>query len=351
MENNQQNTLIGPYYFGIVKANVPIPSSDTIKIGHEKAKDLGNHTMRIYLGPEFDQKYRRGEYSEIKTPERSLTELAKRPEIDAILGDKQFDVIVITCYDYASLPGLSSWGKEYKKFLQPEWFGNLNNENAVIDEWIDFSRHLCKTYPKKKFILSTWEGDNQCYEKGAWHAEITEESNNNVRGYAKWIRARTIGIRKANTTNCYSSVEMTSLRYIHGKKGLDVLHYVVKEVPDLDYLSYSMWESKKGDKFAEDIDYIRNTLNMNLNPKKPILFIGEVGYSSYERESGLVKNPDINYAAAKLATFLDVIQQKKIPYALVWNLFPMNDGKGENDYGAIDMDGKISPYGRVFQNK
>lgn len=203
----------------------------------------------------------------------------------------------------------------------------------------------------KKFILCTWEGDNQCWEDGAWNAKITDQGNENIKGYTKWIQARTQGIHSAMTHNVFSAVEMTSLNHLTKNGGLSVLNYVVKNVPDLDYLSYSMWESKYRDKFGNDVDYIQNTLKVNGNSKKPILFIGEVGYSCYERDKdGLVKNPDINYASGKLKNFIDVIRQKGLPYGLVWNLFPMDDGKGANDYYSIDKYGNISPYGEIYAN-
>ena len=351
MENMPQHTLIGPYWWG-----GDIDSNDKVSVGLSRSKMLNSKIIRIYLGCEFDKKYKGIEYSNKTTPENSLTDLAKRPEVAKILSDSQYEVIVITGYDWKSLPGLPSWGREYKKFLQPDWFdsttNNQSNNELVINEWCEFATHLKNTYPNKKFILCTWEGDNQCWEDGAWNAKITDQGNENVKGYTKWIQARTQGIHKAKPKNVFSAVEMTSLNHLTENGGLSVLNYVVKNVPALDYLSYSMWESKYRDKFSADIDFIRNTLNDNGNANKPTLFIGEVGYSCYERDNhGLVKIPDINYATQKLNNFIAVMNQKNIPYGLVWNLFPMNDGKGANDYYSIDKFGKISPYGDIYSNK
>lgn len=104
MKNNtQHDTLIGPYWWG-----GDVESDDKISVGLERSKILKSKIIRIYLGCEFDSKYKGIDYFNTVTPEKSLTSLSQRPEVAKILGDSQYEVVVITGYDWKALPGLPS---------------------------------------------------------------------------------------------------------------------------------------------------------------------------------------------------------------------------------------------------
>ena len=329
-ETKEFKTNVCPYYWGgRINAHV----GERLLKGFKMSLPLGANSIRIFMGSDANKVY---EEIDVPIKDITLTEMAGFTSFAEIFESKQYDTYVITGYDFTTAPAGSFWDKLYLDLD----FVNTHVQD-IKKEWIDFSQHLADKYPTKKFIMCTWEGDNDCWNGSAWDIKPSTfpKGPKQVEAYMRWIEIRSEAIRESGAPNVFSSVEMTSLRLT--QEGYPtVLNYLIANKPQLDYLSFSFWEAKKDKKTLSDaIDYIQKQLLDAYKTNPPVLFIGEFGFKKADWKG---KEAD------KLKEAIEVFNEKKLPYAFVWNLFPMVGGDGPNDFGSMDENGKLLPCGKVY---
>ena len=319
-----ETTAIGPYFWGGSISGVP--ASGIMAAGDAIAKGLDASVIRIYMGAKSDMDYTGGSC----IPNFTLTDLAKRSDFNAILSDPQFRTVVITAYDGVSFG--DCWTKSY---LDPAFYTPANIQK-IENEYTDFADYL-KQF-NKSFIISNWEGDNDAYCGSIGAAAVSDGAScpnapQNLAGLAAWFAARHAGIKAAGAANVFDAIEFNSVGILKDK-GLPSLLYDVIPSEAADYYSYSSYESinVSPDRFSADVDAIRGLLPGGQ------LMIGEFGF----------KVGDFGNAAAtalRLQETAQVIQDKSLPYGIVWNLLDNPVG-----FGLDNSAGTITPSGDVVKN-
>jgi hypothetical protein len=220
---------IGIYAWGYDTTSWP-GSPDQLNWGASKVSGLGSRTIRVYLGPE-------DVYHVLPASDGGTFDLATAaasPAYAALLGSASFDTILLTTYSAGD--DASNWTDGYTAA-----------EAATEQQQIaSLGQYLLKTYPGKTFVLLQWEGDNAISPVASNPAAWT--------GFTAWIQARAAGVVQAraaagsSTSQLYSGLEYNLVRSTTTGAPCDtsanpcVVSVVVPAV-DVDYYSYSSWDS------------------------------------------------------------------------------------------------------------
>jgi hypothetical protein len=317
------STLIGPYFWaGSVNG---VANSSIMAKGDTLADALGAKVIRIFMSPRSDTDYQGGSC----IPNFTLANLAKRSDFNKILSDPQFTTVIITAYD-----GVSFGDCQTKSYLDQNFYTPANTQK-IEQEYTDLANYL-KQF-NKTFIIDNWEGDNDAYCSEAY-AVATGNATcpgapNALAGLQKWFQARYVGIHASGAGNVFAAIEFNIVRALMNAHLPSVLYNVIPNV-SADYYSYSSYESinVSSTRFGADIDTIRAATN------NAPLIIGEIGF----------KVGDFGDAAAtagRLGQMLGVVQEKNVPYAIVWNLLDSPPGMG-----IYDSSGNITASGQTVKN-
>ncbi|MDP3954293.1 MAG: hypothetical protein Q8Q06_02660 [bacterium] len=324
------NTEIGIYFWGGA-----LDDSGTEGIlgpGHKLLEKIGSSSVRIAMSPRSDPDYG---ISKNCIANFSLTKLAERPDFKNILSNPKFETIMITAYDDSS--GVCN----NNEFLNPDFYTRQTLEK-IEKEYREFASYLNANFPDKFFIISNWEGDNSIYCGSASNAtaETCPDYGKNMEGFTRWINARTRGIKLSGATNVYSAIEFNSVKMLRDKKLPDILHDVLPII-NADFFSYSAYESTNqisphdnntGDKFTDDIKYIREILSVN-GFHQYRLIIGELGFNKSTGQE----------STDSLKIGLEVVAKANIKYTYIWNL--LNVG---GNFGLFDGGGELTQSGEYL---
>jgi hypothetical protein len=323
------NTKVGIYWWGGSLTGVPLANMYTQ--GQTLADSLlttnASGVIRVMMSSKSAMDYVGGAC----TLNSSLTNLAQSSIWNTILSDTTFATILITGYDWVSLPDCFT-----KNYLDPTFFTSANSA-AVTAEWKAFAQYLGATFPSKTFILEAWEGDNDCWCGASSVATLANCPNGptHVSGYTLWMQARSAGIAAARMPNVKSGIEFNDLDFLQPQGLPSILYTVVPQVTT-DYVSYSFYDSKfRVGTFAADILKIRKQMiNSGHNPST--LLIGELGYAT---------NNSNKTDESRVVGFLNVARNARIPYVTIWNMFDLDSSGNNTGFGAYDANGNLKPYG------
>ena len=313
------STVIGPYFWGGDLSGAA--GTAVMAAAKNLAKDLGTGVIRIAMSAKSDMDYAGGAC----IPNFTLAGLADRPDFKAILSDPQFKTVIITAYDGVSLHDCVT-----KSYLDPAFYTPANAEK-IKQEYTDFANYL-KQFSGKTFIIGNWESDNDADCGSTYNVTGGSLScptiSNSLAGLAAWFSLRHAGIHAAGASNVFDDIEFNSVNALHDKGLPSVLRDVIPQESS-DYISYSSYESinVSPDQLAQDIDTIRG-----IAPGKPLI-IGEFGYKVGDFGNAAA-------TAARLQQVVNVIQNKNIPYGIVWNLLDFPTG-----FGIYDTSGNITTSG------
>ena len=328
--------------------------SRSVAQGVDAIAEVGATVVRITLSPRYLRDYNMATNCAAGF---SLQSAAADPEIDRALSRRDVDVVMITAYD-----GTSFGDCETPRFLNPDFF-TTEHRAAVVAEYSDFALYLSRKFRNthKRFILSTWESDNQVY-CGAAYQYVEDASfreycqanytrlyggvpspNAALAGLRIWFQARYDGIadgrRRAQGEGIggmrvYSAPEMNVVRVLRGHGYPSVLYDVLPYV-NFDYVSYSAWESINFDdsvpRLREDLNRIRDVIGSTA------LIIGESGFSRSSSGSQVVTRVDEVLRAA-----LDW----GVEYVIHWELFDQDENWNS---GLYDLNGAPTPLESYFR--
>ena len=328
--------------------------SRSVAQGVDAIADVGARVVRITLSPRYLRDYNMATNC---VAGFSLQSAATDPEIDRALSRSNIDVVMITAYD-----GTSFGDCETHRFLNPDFF-TTEHRAAVVAEYSDFALYLSRKFRNthKRFILSTWEGDNQVYCGAAYQyvedASFRQYCNENysqlyggvrapdiaLAGLRIWLQARYDGIadgrRRAQGESIggvrvYSAPEMNAVRVLR-EHGYPSVLYDVLPFVNFDYVSYSAWESINVNEpvptLREDLNRIRDVVGSTA------IIIGESGFNR-------------NSSGPQVVTRVDEVLRAAldwgVEYVIHWQLFDQDENWKS---GLYDLNGAPTPFESYFR--
>jgi hypothetical protein len=314
---------VGIYYWG--GSLKTADSSTIIPAAKILADSLNGNTIRFTLACNDDEVYRGT--SNCLTG-YNLTALASRADFNSLITDPRFSTVIITAYDWASFSDCST-----TNFLDTAFYTPANTL-AIENEFTDFANYL-KTFSTKKFIITNWEADNQCYCGSAYYDPNCPSAPENIAGFTKWMNARASGIKAAAASNVKIGIEFCNIHSLEAAGKPDIIDTVIPYIYS-DYYLYSSYESINisPEQTASDIVFIRKKLAGFGKDSNALLF-GEMGFGALDWGSD-------SAAADRLQQIVNVVNKYNIPTAIVWTLIDT-----PTDFGAYDSNGIITDIGTV----
>ncbi len=313
----------------------------------ETAKEilnLGSDTLKIAVGPNYDENYRFHKDPEIKSV---LDLVRKNPDYTRVF-DLPFRNIMLWLYP------LSDRMSGFNKGEIP-----ADEAEGIYREIYDFSAYLLKTYSGsgKSFFVGNWEGDwhmlklNYNYE-----LDPTPET---IRGAIQWFNLRQKAISDAirdtphNNVRMYYYIELNHVLKSMERGKPSIVNTVLPHIKT-DFVSWSSYDvttkaamagGKEGKKrvFAA-LDYIEKHLPPS-DIKGKRVFIGEYGFNREQVSD-----------AAQQAEYTRRIMRWSLewgcPFVLYWELYcnEITDSGKHRGYWLIDNKGEKQPAWHLHQD-
>jgi hypothetical protein len=265
-------------------------SIDLLNWGADKVAELGSRTIRVFIGT-LDIKH----VYDVNPPGATeLTQIAQSPAYDKLFRDPRFQTYLLTAYSTGDVA--ANWVDGYTD----------SEYAAERDEIKKLGEYLLSNpaFAGKTFIILNWEGDNAIdglsNRRSVWDH------------YTRWIRARAEGVKLAgrnypsSSAHLFSGLEFNAIKSLDSKKtafcgtpvadpvnedplkNRCVIDYVAPQV-DVDYYSYSAWDSVNDKQGSPDEDLksrFKNDLSFALSKVKAArpevternFIIGEFGF-------------------------------------------------------------------------
>ncbi len=302
-------------------------------------RDMGSTTIKMSLS----SRYCTAEYHLPKDPSiRSLRDLAQRqPSVRAVL-DMSFANYIFWAYAFSQHRGDDS-----QQGLASFQDGLSDDEaSRVYREIHDLAAYLLKAYSGtgKRFYIGHWEGD--------WHLRWDYDRTGPlrpeaVRGMIRWLNVRQRAIDDAKRETPHHDVDVfgyTEVNLVHrGLHGQPCATTEVLPHIDVDYVSYSAWDSTNKPASAEALrtklfaalDFIEKKLRPrpHLPPGKRV-WIGEFGY------------PAISYSESQTDRNTRWVLRAGLewgcPFVLYWELYnnEVERSGRQRGYWMIDDQGR-----------
>lgn len=249
----------GVYNWNVNDSAFPRDGSiDLLNWAANKVAELGSRTIRVYIGTlDIHHVY------DVNPPGATeLVQLAQSPAYDKLFRDPRFQTYLLTAYSVGDTA--ANWVDGY-----------TDSEYAVErDEIKRLGEYLlgAPAFAGKTFILLNWEGDNAL--RGISNRRSVWDY------FTQWIRARAEGVKLArrnypsSAAHLFSGLEFSAVKSLKSKekvfcgtpvadpinedplKNRCVIDYVAPKV-EVDYYSYSAWESVNDKQGAPDQDLKR----------------------------------------------------------------------------------------------
>jgi hypothetical protein len=231
-------------------------------------------------------------------------------------------------------------------------------EIELYEEMFNFTKYLLEKYNDtgKTFMIGNWEGDWLLHGEGNRDKTPSKETVENM---TKWfqIRQRAIEDAKIKTT----SVNVNVFHYIEvnlAVKGMEGKTCITKDIlpnVDVDFVSYSSYESSKKKDYQtnrESLTKVLNYIESQLKPKEGLpfkrrVFIGEYGGHAFDDKPQTHLRQFDN-----VKDIMQIALEEDLPFALHWQLYNneyAKDGKSKN-MSLINEDGQKRPMYYLHQN-
>ena len=298
----------------------------------EAITNLGSDTIKLYLGSGTS-------FQEGITIPSNVTNLMglvrDQPDYHQVL-DMPFRHIIMWCYP---LENSDEW-----------WGGGYNATQGAKDynEMYSLTSYLLTNYNNsgKTFYLGHWEGDGYL-EVSGWTAN---PSMTTIQGMIGWLNNRQKAVDDAKAATAHTNVYVYN--YAECNRVRDamnngtnnnerVINMVVPYVTNLDYLSYSSYDSQNlstADLYTT-LNYMESMLPTNKAPvvPGPRMWIGEYGWGGY---TTAVQEPLIRAYIQRLLGWN--YQGNCLPYILYWEMYSNYNPGGGTNYCLIDyQDNKV----------
>lgn len=224
-------------------------------------------------------------------------------------------------------------GIEWKKGISKK------QEEMLYDEMFDFTTYMLKKYNNtgKTFMIGNWEGDWLLHGEGKKDVTPSKETVDNM---TKWLQIRQRAIADAKSKS--KSVNVNVYYYIEVNlvvKGLNGGTCITRDIlpnVDVDFVSYSSYESSKKKDYQankESLTKVLNYIEGQLKPKEGLpfkrrVFIGEYGGQAFEdKPETFLKQFD------NIIDIMQISLEEDLPFTLHWQLYNneyTKEGKSKN---------------------
>jgi hypothetical protein len=241
-----------------------------------------------------------------------------------------------------------------------KWKNGINKqqEKILYNEMFDFTTYLLKKHNNtgKTFMIGNWEGDWLLHGEGNRDKTPSKETVENM---TKWLQIRQRAI--ADAKNKTKSENVHVYYYIEVNlvvKGLDGGTCITRDIlpnVDVDFVSYSSYESSKKKDYQtnkESLTKVLNFIESQLKPKEGLpfkrrVFIGEYGGQAFDdRPETHLKQFD------NVKDIMQISLEEDLPFALHWQLYNneyTKDDKSKN-MSLINEKGEKRPMYYLHQN-
>ncbi|MEN6386701.1 MAG: hypothetical protein ABFD79_16095, partial [Phycisphaerales bacterium] len=262
------NYILGTQAFG---ASYHFTKDDLLTEQAKNIYEMGSNTLKCEISSRQAIIYN----FKIKENPKTLIEAVSSPTYQKIL-EMPFDYYLFWAYECGFEFGGAFWRD-----------GLTQAEKArVYNEYYDFCCYLLKKYnnTKKTFYLGHWEGDWMLLN--GYRGDPTKKA---ISGMIDWLSMRQKACDNAKRDTPHSNVEIYNYtevtRVLDSIKGLDTLTNSVLPYTNIDYVSYSSYESEDrsdgddaiAERYRKMLDYLESKLPKKNIPGKRVL-IGEYGF-------------------------------------------------------------------------
>ena len=221
---------------------------------------------------------------------------------------------------------------------------------ADYDAFYTFTQKLLRTYDGtgKQFFLGHWEGDWYYLED-----KTQQKVDDTVtQGMIAWLNNRQQAVDDARRDTPHRDVEVWHYLELNRpvdamKKGYDRVVNRVLPFTNVDYVSYSAYDSKNSSTRAirQTVDYIYENLPPKSGVPEPRVFIGEIAAPASQYDYN-----DRRHCSANLRLLAKYLQSD-VRLCLYWEMYCnelLADGRS-NGYWLIDSDGNKTLLYRKLQ--
>ena len=232
-----------------------------------------------------------------------------------------------------------------------EWWGsgyNVTDGAKDYQEMYDLTRYFLTNYNNsgKTFYLGHWEGDGYL-EVNGW---TTNPSMTTVQGMIGWLNNRQQAVDDAKASTVYSNVWVYNYAECNrvrdamlnsSNNNVRVINYVVPYITNLDYLSYSSYDSQNLDSsdLYATLNYMQSVLPTNKASVVPgeRIWIGEYGWGT---ESTAAQEPLMRSYIQRLINWNN--NGECLPFILYWEMYSNFNPGGGTNYCLINyLDQKV----------
>lgn len=212
-------------------------------------------------------------------------------------------------------------------------------ERVLYKEMFDFASYLLKKYDNtgKTFMIGNWEGDWLLHGEGG---RDTTPSKETVENMTKWLQIRQRAIADAKNKSKSKNVHMYYYIEVNlAVKGMEGKTCITKDIlpnVDVDFVSYSSYESSKKKDYQankESLTKVLNYIESQLKPKEGLpfkrrVFIGEYGGHAFDDKPKTHLRQFDN-----VKDIMKIAIEEDLPFALHWQMYNneyTKDGKSKN---------------------
>ena len=243
-----------------------------------------------------------------------------------------------------------------------KWKEGINNsqEKILYNEMFDFTTYLLKKFNNsgKTFMIGNWEGDWLLHGEGNRDKTPSKESVENM---TKWFQIRQRAIDDAKKKSKSKNVEVYYYIEVNlavkGMNGGTCISSDILPNVDVDFVSYSSYESSKKKDYAANresltkvLDYIEGQLKPKQGlPFKRRVFIGEYGGHAFDDK------PETHLRQFdNVKDIMQISLEEDLPFALHWQLYNNEYDKSKNNksknMSLINEKGQKRPMYFLHQN-
>ena len=236
---------------------------------------------------------------------------------------------------------------------------NKKQEKILYNEMFDFTSYLLKKYNNsgKTFMIGNWEGDWLLHGEGNRDKTPSKEAVENM---TKWFQIRQHAIAdakqksKSNNVNVYYYIEVNLA--VKGMTGGTCITRDILPNVDVDFVSYSSYESSKKKDYQankESMTKVLNFIEKQLKPKEGLpfkrrVFIGEYGGHAFDDKPETHRKQFDN-----VKDIMQIALEENLPFALHWqmynNEYDKENGRSKN-MSLINEKGEKRPLYYLHQN-